>query len=212
MAVAVFAALTVLTIVCLFMPQVLSGKEVPRVIALKDSQAEVRQLFQNAVDESPKVGEKGKREWLLTFTTWLPNEWPPTPKTIWTRYAYGLDVALDGASGVSEPVARLERGVGDPKQVTLVSMAGRLNRIGTHPVRPHGGWRYTLEDEQRVLQHALALTSEPTIDARGTIGLISYFQSWRLGSAEIAAHVAHKHKAFFAWLGRQEAATAAGAK
>lgn len=203
MLVAVVAALTVLAMVCLFFPQMLAGAEAPRDVPLKESEDAVRKVFAKIAASTPKNHKrKHAPEWMLAFTTWVPNEWPPTGKTVWTRYAYGLDVALDGASGVSEPVARLERGTGEVTHVTLVPMAERLKRIATHPVRPHSGWNYTQADEQRVLLHALALTAEPTAEARGTVGLISYFQSWKLGSAEIAAHVASKHKVFFEWLDR----------
>lgn len=168
----------------------------------KVCEEEVRRLFDLAVAASPPSsnGTAAKPEWKLNYTTWLPNEWPPTTATIWTRYAYGLDVALDGASGVSAPIARLERPVGTAKVFKVVSMAGKLERIGTHAVRPHKGWRYTLDDEENVLSRALALTGEPPEGARGTIGLLSYFKSWRMGNAEIAKHVRSRHKAFFKWL------------
>ena len=82
-------------------------------------------------------------------------------------------------------------------------MSAKIEAITTHPVRPHGGWNYTLEDEKRILSQALALISAAPPDARDTQALISYYKSWRLGSAEIAALVEPRHRAFFAWLGRQ---------
>lgn len=143
------------------------------------------------------------REWQMKLTTWLPGEWPPTPQTVWTRYAYGLDVTLDGSAGVSAPFARLERRAGEDPNRVLTPMARSLKVIAIHPVRPHGGWNYTLADEKRVLAHALSLTAAPPAEARGALGLVSYYQAWRLGSAEIAAHVAPQHRAFFAWLDAQ---------
>lgn len=80
-------------------------------------------------------------------------------------------------------------------------MAAKLKVIAVHPVRPHGGWRYTLDDEKRILTMALSLTGAPAPDARGDGGLKSYFRSWRLGNAYIVARgVEPKHRAFFDWL------------
>ncbi len=139
-----------------------------------------------------------KREWKMCLTTWLPDQWPPTSRTVWARYGYGLDVSMDGASDVSAPFAKVERRAG--AELTFVPLADSLKIIAVHPVRPHGGWRYTLEDEKRMLDIALALTSAPPSDSRGGIGVKSYFQSWRLGNAEIAGHVKPAHRAFFNWL------------
>ena len=47
---------------------------------------------------------------------------------------------------------------------------------------------------------ALALTGAPPPETSGAPGLNSYYQSWRLGSAEIATHVQPRHRAFFDWL------------
>ena len=146
---------------------------------------------------------KDRREWQMQLTTWLPSEWPPTPRTVWTRYAYGLDVTLDGIAGVSAPFARLERGSGDDPNRVLVPMARKVKAVATQPVRPHGGWNYTLDDEKRILAQALALTAALPPEARGTPGLIAYYKSWRLGHAEIAALVQPRHRAFFAWLASQ---------
>ena len=176
----------------------------PRTITPAASEAALRDLFKSAVTSAAPDSRTGKpRDWLLAYTTWLPGEWPPTPKTIWTRYAYGLDVTLDGASGVSAPLARLERPSGEAQNWTLIPMTPKLTLIGTHAVRPVSGWHYTKEDEDRVLARALSLIAEPQAKERATLELASYFKSWRLGSAEIAAHVAPRHRAFFAWLDKQ---------
>src|SRR4030095_10685587 len=95
-------------------------------------------------------------------TTCLQSECPPTSRTVWTRYAYGLDVTLDGAAGVSAPFARIERRAGDDPNRVIVPMSQHVKAIDTHPVRPHGGWNYTLEDEQKILRQVLELTSAPS--------------------------------------------------
>lgn len=178
------------------------GEGKPRQLPAGQADAELRKWW-NAVSPSTTGDPRQRRAWQMKLTTWLASEWPPTPQTIWSRYAYGLDVTMDGAAGVSAPFARMECRAGhDPNRV-LIPMDGRVKAVATHPVRPHGGWRYTLEDEKRVLDLALALTSAPPAEARGTLGLVSYYQSWRLGSAEIAAMVEPRHRAFFAWLAKQ---------
>ena len=113
----------------------------------------------------------------MKLTTWLPSQWPPTPQTVWTRYAYGLDVTLDGSAGVSAPFARIERHTGEDRDQTLIPMERKLRKVATHPVRPHDGWNYTLEDEKRLFAMALALTAAPPAEARGTLGLASYYKS-----------------------------------
>jgi hypothetical protein len=175
-----------------------------RTVTPAASDAALREIFKNAVASASPDPRTGKpRDWLFALTTWLPNEWPPSPKTVWTRYAYGLDVTLDGVSGVAAPLARLERPSGEANSWTLVPMSTKLTLIGSHAVRPVGGWRYTKDDEQRVLTRALVLTGEPPPKTPATLELISYFKSWRLGNAEIAAHVAPQHRTFFAWLDKQ---------
>jgi hypothetical protein len=173
-------------------PQTVRPAETERVLA---------SLWRDVLSATPdNKPARMKREWKMILTTWLPDQWPPTSKTVWSRYAYGLDISMDGASDVSAPFARVERRAGSASHETITPMADRLKVIAVHPVRPHKGWRYTLDDEKRMLQMALSLKTEPPADSRTGIGLKSYFQSWRLGSAEIAAHVEPRHCDFFKWL------------
>jgi hypothetical protein len=142
---------------------------------------------------------KERREWLMKQTTWLPGEWPPTPRTVWTRYVYGLDVTLDGSSGVSAPIARIERSAGNESTVIVIPMEHRLKEVATHPVRPHGGWKYTLADERSIFSQLLTIKSPPSDIQR----LAAYYHSWRMGNAEIAEQVMSRHRAFFNWLKKQ---------
>ena len=162
---------------------------------------ELNKLWSAAVKATPiDKPARMKREWKMLQTTWLPERWPPNGSTVWTRYAYGLDVSMDGSSDVSAPIARIERSGSDETKVTVVAMAASLKVIAVHPVRPYGGWKYTAEDEKRMLATAMAMRTAPPADSRTGIGVRSYFQSWRMGNVEIAAHVARDHKAFFKWL------------
>ena len=173
----------------------------PRTVGSQERDGVLQALWSDVLRHTPDdKPARMKREWKMLLTTWLPNQWPPTPQTIWTRYAYGLDISMDGASDVSAPFARIERPVGEDSREIITPMAAKLKVIAVHPVRPHGGWRYTLDDEKRILTMALSLTAAPPADARGAVGMKSYFQSWRLGNAEIAAHVEPKHREFFGWL------------
>jgi hypothetical protein len=173
----------------------------PQTLRPADTERVLASLWRDVVGATPDdKPARMKREWKMILTTWLPDQWPPTSRAVWSRYAYGLDISMDGASDVSAPFARIERRTGANAVETVTPLANRLKVIAVHPVRPHGGWRYTLDDEKRMLQMVLSLTKEPPADARGGIGLKSYFQSWRLGSAEIAKHVEPRHRAFFEWL------------
>ncbi len=178
--------------------------EAPRTLPLAEAETAMKQRLPEllATSAAGKASSKAP-EWIHAVTTWLPSEWPPTPRTVWSRYAYALDVSMDGVSGVSAPYARVERAAGDAKVGTLIPMGKKLERIGRHPVRPHAGWKYTLEDERRMLDFALALDKLPPADSRSGIGLVSYYQSWRLGHAEIAEHLRARHQAFFEWLEKQ---------
>ena len=144
----------------------------------------------------------GGREWKLARTTWFPTEWPPTGRTNWVRYAYGLDVTLDGSSGVSQPIAKIERRAGSGA-LTVTPMSKTVAAVATHGVRPHAGWKYTATDEQRILTMAFALRSAPPDDARADQGFRSYYASWLLGNAEIAAMIEPAHPSFFKWLRRK---------
>jgi hypothetical protein len=180
------------------------GEGKPRKLPANEAEAAVHEYWRSVVPARGDTGPRSKApDWQMHFTTWLPSEWPPTPQTVWSRYAYGLDVSHDGSCDVAAPIVRIERRTGEAKEVTLIPMATRLKVVGVHPVRPTPGWHYTLEDEKRVLAQALALTAAPPPEARGTLGLVSYYQSWRLSHAVIAGHVEARHRAFFAWLEKQ---------
>ncbi|MBX7209580.1 MAG: hypothetical protein K1X78_14785 [Verrucomicrobiaceae bacterium] len=155
------------------------------------------QVLTATPDDKPA---KRKRQWQMQLTTWLPEEWPPSRRTTWVRYAWGIDVSMDGSSDVSAPFARIECRGGDVAHQSLTQTATRLKVVAVHPVRPHGGWRYTLEDEKHMVDQVLALRTAPPADSRSGIGIKSYFQSWKLGHEEIAAQVENQHRAFFDWL------------
>lgn len=164
-------------------------------------QSTLESLWSTALRNTPDDRQpRMKREWKITLTTWLPDQWPPGHNTRWTRYAYGLDVSLDGSSDVSAPFARIECIGGDASRQMVVPMDDRLKVIAVHPVRPHDGWRYTADDEKRMLATAMALRTSLPAGSRTGIGVKSYFESWRLGNAEIARHVSPRHSAFFSWL------------
>lgn len=172
----------------------------PQTVSPQESAGVLKTLWGDALRHTPNDKPANRqREWKMLMTTWLPSEWPPTRQTFWTRYAYGLDQSMDGASDVSAPIARVEWRAGGESE-TVISMGTTLKVVAVHPVRPHGGWRYTLDDEERMLAMARSLTGAPPPEAPGTNGLKSYYQSWRLGNAEIAAHVEPRHRAFFDWV------------
>ena len=87
-----------------------------------------------------------------------------------------------------------------PGTLTVTPMAKSVASVATHGVRPHAGWKYTAEDERRILTMAFALRSAPPDDARADLGFRSYYSSWLLGNAEIAAMIEPAHAAFFKWL------------
>jgi hypothetical protein len=170
-----------------------AAKPESRTVRSQDVEGSLRELWLT-------VKPKDSRDWQMKQTTWLPSEWPLTPKTTWTRYAYGLDVTLDGSAGVSRSFARVERQAGSHDTCVVIPMDRKINSVATHPVRPHGGWNYTLEDERRILTRALALTSSPS----DTKEIAKYYQAWQLGSREIAELVASRHRQFFNWLKEQK--------
>jgi hypothetical protein len=176
-----------------------AAKPEPRTVRQEDVDGALRELWLSVAPTASGPSRNGSRDWQMKQTTWLPNEWPPTPQTVWTRYAYGLDVTLDGSAGVSAPFARVERRAGSDGTSVIIPMERRLKSVATHPVRPHGGWNYTLEDEKRIPTRVLALASAPS----DTKQIAVYYQSWRLGSTEIAAQVAPRHRKFFDWLKEQ---------
>jgi hypothetical protein len=176
-----------------------------RTLSSAEADAALKEWWQQiAPKRKPGAINYRNREWLLKTTTWLPNEWPPSPNTVWTQYAYGLDVTLDGVAGVSAPIARLDRRAACPAPRVFTPMGRTVKSVATHPVRPHDGWHYTAADEAAILAQVLRLTAAPS----DTMRIAAYYHSWRLGNAEITAQIASSHRAFIAWLDRQQLSSA----
>ena len=183
----------------------MAGERSSQTMRTADLEAALKTLWRETAHEVTKETPRGSaRDWIMQQTTWLPSEWPPTPGTVWTRYVYGLDVALDGVAGVSAPIARVERKTGEDPNRILIPMARRLKVVAARPVRPKGGWRYTGDDEKRVLAQVLSLTQAQPAEAKDALGLVAYYRSWKLGNEEITAEVAARHREFFAWLARRK--------
>src|SRR4030095_8844883 len=112
-----------------------AAKPAARTVPAAGVDAALQELWSNALPATPKnASRKDVRNWQMKLTTWLPSEWPPTTGTVWTRYAYGLDVTLDGAAGVSAPFARIERRAGDDPNRLIVPMSQHVKAIDIHPV------------------------------------------------------------------------------
>ena len=64
----------------------------------------------NTLDQGEVSTDNLPIMWRAAYSPLFPTEWPPTPTTVWVRYAYayGQDIVLTDGERVAKPWARAE--------------------------------------------------------------------------------------------------------
>lgn len=89
------------------------------------------------LDQGTPPANKLPTSWSPAYSVLFPTEWPPTPNTLWIRYAYaqGMDVNLHDGVYVSAPWARVELR-GNSTIASIVPLSTRLEPVTTQGVVP----------------------------------------------------------------------------
>jgi hypothetical protein len=146
--------------------------------------------------------------WSAIYSPLFPSEWPPTPKTIWTRYAfaYGREFpnpTLADAERVSRPWARLELHPSPTGHTaTIVPLQSKLEAWEIQGVQPLDQEAFeTLKKEALVSDYCLRLTTLPDPDASETAAMRAFYRTWLKYNGAIASEISPHHTNFIAWLG-----------
>jgi len=143
--------------------------------------------------------------WRRVRTPPLPLAWPPTRETRWVLYeaAHGFDPSrLTDAVRVAAPFARL-RLDRQGRVVAVEPLPGAPRELapqGVAPVDPPSGL-LDAAFEQRVVEHAAALTGLPEPGSPAEGELRGWVATWLRRNGVLAAELRSGHAAFFAWLG-----------
>jgi hypothetical protein len=140
--------------------------------------------------------------WTLATTPALPNTWPPTSDTVWTRYAYAhaREFQLADAVRVAKPWATVTlRSAG--KDAALTQLANALEPISVQGIAPLTREQMAALQHNDVAQeHALSLTTLPDLSLPDGQNLKAFYQLWLRTNGTIARHVRPAHETFFRWL------------
>ncbi len=82
---------------CSFNPSVRPAAITPVSTAMVEQQ--LQELW-DRLDEGSAPTNKPSIVWSVAYSALFPLEWPPTPATIWIRYAYAQGMDLDLHDGV----------------------------------------------------------------------------------------------------------------
>jgi hypothetical protein len=143
--------------------------------------------------------------WSSTTTPPFPGQWPPTPATTWTRYAYayGLDPQLADGAKIARPWARLDLAAGSDR-VRVVLLSRKLEAIGTQGVAPLDATSLkALDTQEAVAARCLQLGGPPPASHPETAELVAFYRTWLRFNGVIAEAIAPSHAAFLGWLEAQ---------
>lgn len=114
--------------------------------------------------------------WSAARTPFFPNEWPPTPSTVWTSlvYAYGNDPASGLADGqhVAAPWARVEMSAA-AQTARIITLRDSLIDSGTIQ-----GMRPLSQQEIEAITPAVETAGPPDLSAADAENLRRYYGFW----------------------------------
>lgn len=156
-----------------------------------DPQPQLETLW-NAVGKSPNL------LWGWRLTPPLPDSWPPTAATVWSRFAYGFgrDAQLADGERISQPWARVDVSAGRSTIIALANPIAPRSIQGTGPVRAEDVAPLKQADAVAVFMQALA-----ALPPQGTPDVLqaqAYYRTWLKFNGAIADEVM-VNPAFRAW-------------
>jgi len=167
--------------------------------------AGVEQQFQELWDRLDKGSPPANKPpvlWNPAYSALFPNEWPPTPATIWVRYAYaqGRDMNLSDGVRVAAPWARLELR-GSPATVTIVPLSASLEPVTIQGVTPiDAATQAVLAKGDDVSAYCLQLTALPPPNSPPAAEMRAFYQTWLKYNGALVKLIQPSHEKFLAWL------------
>jgi hypothetical protein len=153
-----------------------------------------------------QLDQGGEIMWNPAYSPLFPSEWPPTPGTVWTRYAfaYGRDFNLIDAQQVSRFWARVEfHPTPTGHTASVVPMQGKLEAWEVQGVQPLEATESgVLGKEALVSAYCLRLTSLPAPQSNETTGMRDFYRAWLKYNGAIAREITPRYPDFVNWVGQ----------
>jgi hypothetical protein len=161
------------------------------------------QALWNQLDKGAAPTDKLPITWQPAYSALFPSEWPPTPSTIWVRYAYaqGSDLEnLRDAVRISAPWARLELR-GNLGMVTIVPLSAKLEPASTQGVQPlDEAAQVVLAKEAAVSAYCLQLTASPQPNSLQAANMRAFYRAWLKYNRALVDLIHSNHTGFLAWV------------
>jgi hypothetical protein len=143
--------------------------------------------------------------WRAAYSPLFPTEWPPTPSTVWVRYAYayGQDVNLADGARVARPWARAELR-GGSSTAAIVPLSPKLEPFEIQGVSPLDAETSALFDKgEQVSTYCLGLQALPNLNTSEAATMRTFYQAWLNYHGAIASVIKPSHAVFFEWIESQ---------
>lgn len=167
--------------------------------------AQVEQQLQglwDKLDRGPAPADQLPIAWSPAYSVLFPTEWPPTPATVWVRYAYaqGMDLNLHDGVRVATPWARLELR-GGQNTVTLTPLGAKLEPVSVQGVTPlDEAAQAVLVKGDEVSAYCLQLTALPPSNNPQTNAMRAFYQTWLQYNGALVELIRPNHEKFLAWV------------
>ena len=167
--------------------------------------AEVEQQVQelwNRLDKGSPPTNKPPIAWNPAYSILFPDEWPPTPATIWVRYVYaqGIDMDLLDGVRVAAPWAKLELR-GNPATITIIPISASLEPVTIQGVEPiDAATQAVLAKGDEVSTYCLQLTAMPQSNSPSVADMRAFYQTWLKYNGALVELIRPNHEEFLAWL------------
>lgn len=186
---------------CNFNPSVRPAAITPVSTAMVEQQ--LQELW-DRLDQGSAPTNKPSIVWSVAYSALFPLEWPPTPATIWIRYAYaqGMDLDLHDGVRVAAPWARLElRGSAD--EVTIVPLSVKLKPVTIQGVQPiDAATQDVLAKGAEVSAYCLQLTALPQPDSPQNVDMRAFYRTWLRYNGALVELIRPNHEKFLIWLNK----------
>lgn len=160
------------------------------------------QALWDKLDRGPTPANQLPIAWSPAYSALFPTEWPPTPATVWVRYAYAqrIDLNLHDGVRVAAPWAKLELR-GGLNTVILTPLGAKLEPVSTQGVTPlDEAAQAVLATGDEVSAYCLQLTALPQSNNPQTAAMRAFYQTWLQYNGALVELIRPNHEKFLAWL------------
>ncbi len=154
------------------------------------------------LDQGTPPANKLPISWSPAYSALFPTEWPPTPTTVWVRYAYaqGRDMDLSDGVRVAAPWAKLELR-GGSSTVNIIPLKASLEPDTTQGVSPvDAATQAVLAKGDEVSAYCLQLTDLPQPNSQPAADMRTFYQTWLKYNGALVELIKPNHEKFLAWL------------